>query len=149
MFKSGESQLSLEYGHLSELEKVVSRIVKFAGESKIWLFDGEMGAGKTTVIKEICKYLQVVSHVSSPTYSIVNEYITKNGHILYHFDFYRIKDEEEAEDIGTGEYFYSGNICFVEWPSKIPALIPAVHFNISINITNNNHRTIHLRKHEQ
>lgn len=90
---------------------------------KIWIFDGEMGAGKTTLIKSICKNLGVMDEVSSPTFSIVNEYKTVDGKTVYHFDFYRVKSIEEVYDIGVEDYFYSGNICLVEWPEKIKEIL--------------------------
>jgi tRNA threonylcarbamoyladenosine biosynthesis protein TsaE len=89
----------------------------------IWTFDGEMGAGKTTLIKAVCKQLGVVDEVSSPTFSLVNEYKTTIGKTIYHFDFYRIKNIEEVYDIGYEDYFFSGNICLIEWPEKVSELL--------------------------
>jgi tRNA threonylcarbamoyladenosine biosynthesis protein TsaE len=101
-------------------------LLKFAGNEKIFLFSGEMGAGKTTLIKSLCLELGMVDNVSSPTYSIVNEYVFPKGKI-YHFDFFRIKNEVEAFDIGFEEYLMSGEYCFIEWPEMIPGLWPE-HF---------------------
>ena len=95
------------YG-LDDLDKVASRIIDFAGEEKIWLFLGEMGAGKTTLISQICKKLGVQDAVQSPTFSVVNEYLSNKQEPVYHFDFYRMDDVVEAMDIGIEEYFYSG-----------------------------------------
>lgn len=99
--------------------------------------------GKTTLIKELCKQLGVVENVSSPTFSIVNEYEAKEEKI-YHFDFYRLKDEQEAFDLGYEEYFYSGNYCFVEWPEKIENLLPENAVSISITGNSEGERTIEL-----
>ncbi len=107
-----------------------------------------MGAGKTTLIKAVCKELGVQDTVQSPTYGLVNEYVSPSAGKIYHFDFYRIKDETEAMDIGYEDYFYSGAYCFVEWPSKIPSLLPAIYLKISINLVSSNQRIIHLSKHE-
>ena len=103
--------------------------------SKIWLFYGDMGSGKTTLIKQIIKQLGVDDVVSSPTFSLVNEYSSRKGETLYHFDFYRIKNEIEALDIGIDDYFYADNYCFIEWPEKIENLLPlnAVAIYITVN----------------
>lgn len=99
--------------------------------------------GKTTLIKELCRQLGVKENVSSPTFSIVNEYAAKEGNI-YHFDFYRLKDEQEAFDFGYEEYFYSGEYCFVEWPEKIENLLPEDAVSISITANSEGERTIEL-----
>ena len=91
-----------------------------------------MGAGKTTFIKAIARKLGVTDVTSSPTFSLVNEYETRDGQILYHFDLYRINSEEEGYDMGLDEYFYSGNVCLIEWPEKTPNLIPLDHTSITI-----------------
>jgi tRNA threonylcarbamoyladenosine biosynthesis protein TsaE len=103
--------------------------------SKIWLFYGDMGSGKTTLIKQIIKQLGVDDVVSSPTFSLVNEYSSRKGETLYHFDFYRIKNSIEALDIGIDDYFYADNYCFIEWPEKIENLLPlnAVAIYITVN----------------
>ena len=103
-------------------------------------FRGEMGTGKTTLIKEIIKQLGSADEVSSPTYALVNEYETSKG-IVYHFDFYRIKDESEAYDMGWEEYAYSGNLCLVEWPERIENLIPEKSHILEIQ-NNNEMRTL-------
>ncbi len=91
---------------------------------KVWVFKGELGAGKTTLIQEIAKQMGIGDRVSSPTFSIVNEYEDKQGNLFYHFDFYRIEDIEEALEIGVEEYFDSGSYCWVEWGERIAELIP-------------------------
>ncbi|MFZ7114313.1 MAG: tRNA (adenosine(37)-N6)-threonylcarbamoyltransferase complex ATPase subunit type 1 TsaE [Bacteroidota bacterium] len=116
----------------SELALAAKSLIDFAGAVKVWIFKGEMGAGKTTFIRYICRQLEVVENVSSPTFSIINEYSRKNGELVYHFDFYRIEKVQEAVDIGCEEYFYSGNICLVEWPEKILNLLPEPKVEVTI-----------------
>lgn len=127
------------------LDKVAEQIIAFAGPLKVWTFEGEMGAGKTTLIQAICKSLGVQDHVSSPTYSIVNEY-HYNQSKIFHFDFYRIKSEEEAWDIGYEDYVDSGQLCLVEWPSKIAALLPESLVAINIEVLDSNTRKIFVTK---
>ena len=107
-----------------ELQAVAENLLRVAGAYKVWIFRGEMGSGKTTLIKEICRQLGVTDTVSSPTFTILNEYHASGAVPVYHFDFYRLKTESEAFDFGYEEYFYSGHYCFIEWPEKIPSLIP-------------------------
>ena len=109
---------------VSELERAATSLLELINDNPIICFYGEMGVGKTTFIKEICKKLGVEDVVSSPTFSIINEYLTENNESVYHFDFYRIEKEEEAFDIGYEEYFYQGNLCLIEWPEKISSIIP-------------------------
>ncbi|MCW8310406.1 MULTISPECIES: tRNA (adenosine(37)-N6)-threonylcarbamoyltransferase complex ATPase subunit type 1 TsaE [Sphingobacterium] len=111
--------------------------------TRIFLFYGPMGAGKTTFVKSLCEQLGVKDSTSSPTFSIVNEYASDAGPI-YHFDFYRIKDEQEAFDFGYEEYFYSGAYCFIEWPEKIPNLLPEDAKEIHISILDTNTRNISI-----
>ena len=125
-----------------------SYIIEKGGHCPVWLFHGEMGSGKTTLIKTICIHLGVKDVMSSPTFSIINEYTTDDNTKIYHFDFYRIKNEAEAYDIGSEEYFYSGSLCLIEWPEKIPSLIPAEYAEVSITVENQNHRTIALSVHD-
>lgn len=116
---------------LEEIDDVAKKIL--SGEIKnIILFHAAMGVGKTTLIKAIAKQLGVKNMTSSPTFSLVNEYETENGNILYHFDLYRLNTEEEAYDMGIDEYFYSGNLCLIEWPEKTPNLIPLDHTTITL-----------------
>ncbi|MDR3143192.1 MAG: tRNA (adenosine(37)-N6)-threonylcarbamoyltransferase complex ATPase subunit type 1 TsaE [Tannerellaceae bacterium] len=106
------------------------------GENAVFAFHGNMGAGKTTFIKAICEELGVTDVINSPTFAIINEYRSEtSGEFIYHFDFYRINKRSEAEDLGAGDYFYSGALCFIEWPEKIEELLPedAVHISITEN----------------
>lgn len=118
---------------LGDLPQLASLLIKLAGGKRVFLFKAPMGAGKTTFIKALCKELGVEEHVTSPTFSIVNEYIGRDSPI-YHFDFYRLKNEQEAYDLGYEEYFYSGNYCFVEWPEKIDSILPTDAFVIHIDV---------------
>jgi tRNA threonylcarbamoyladenosine biosynthesis protein TsaE len=108
--------LDLNYTSLDDLPKVAKEICSYYPTLKIVCFIGEMGAGKTTLIKEICKFLGVAQNSSSPTYSIVNEYLDGKGNTIYHFDLYRIKSTKELFDIGFDDYLFSGNLCLIEWP---------------------------------
>ncbi|NJM25238.1 MAG: tRNA (adenosine(37)-N6)-threonylcarbamoyltransferase complex ATPase subunit type 1 TsaE [Bacteroidia bacterium] len=127
---------------LEDLDRVAARLLDLARSQKVWLFHGEMGAGKTTLIKALCRRLGVEDAMSSPSFSIINEYRTAGGEAVYHFDFYRIKDEAEAYDIGTEEYLDSANYCFIEWPEKIPSLIPSAHTAVHISTPQPTYRTI-------
>ena len=108
---------------LKQLPQIAKQIIEDSSE-KTLLFYGSMGVGKTTLIKEIVKQLGVDDVVSSPTFSLVNEYQSRNGETIYHFDFYRIHNEEEALDIGIEDYFYNNDWCFIEWPEKVKNLLP-------------------------
>lgn len=118
---------------LSQLPQIATKLLELAGEKKVFLFEAPMGAGKTTIIKALCTELGATEPITSPTFSIVNEYQGEEAPI-YHFDFYRLKDEQEAYDLGYEEYFYSGNYCFVEWPQKISSLLPENAFLIQIEL---------------
>ncbi len=119
-----------------ELPSVAGTLLKTFKDNTVFLFFGDMGAGKTTFIKAIISRLNVNDIISSPTFSIVNEYFSeKLQQPVYHFDFYRIKNEEEALNIGLEEYLYSGNLCFIEWPEKIENLLPENYVEIRIEKT--------------
>jgi tRNA threonylcarbamoyladenosine biosynthesis protein TsaE len=133
---------------LSDLKEIAKQVVGQLGKFQVWLFYGEMGSGKTTLIKEIGKAVGVKDSMSSPTFPIVNEYETDDHLNVFHFDFYRIKNEAEAYDIGTDEYFYSGSPCFIEWPEKIPSLIPQQHAEVVIQVENKTQRTIVISFHD-
>ena len=128
---------------LDEIHTAAHRILD-ANPRKVILFYGEMGAGKTTLIKALVKILGVSGSTSSPTFSLVNEYFTVNGESVYHFDMYRLKNEIEAYDMGMDEYLYSGNWCFIEWAEKIPSLIPQEHSRIRIKSLSDGSRELTL-----
>ena len=113
--------------------------------SKIWLFYGEMGSGKTTLIKQLVKQLGNEDIANSPSFSLVNEYASTLGKPIYHFDFYRIKSEEEALDIGIEDYFYNEAYCFIEWPEKIENLLPLNAVAIYITINSDKSRSINFK----
>jgi len=115
--------LTLFLNDLTNIPDVAKQILEYTSPHKKFAFYADMGVGKTTLIKELSLQLDVVDVVSSPTFSIVNEYQTKNKSRVYHFDFYRLEEEQEAYDMGYEEYFFSDDYCFIEWPEKIPSLI--------------------------
>ena len=109
---------------LEEIAKAAKIFVDSIGKDRLFAFDGKMGAGKTTFIAEVCKLLGVDDDFGSPTFSLVNEYRDRQGNPIYHFGFYRIESPEEVLDMGAEEYFYSGNLCFMEWHEKIGNILP-------------------------
>ncbi|MBX2959208.1 MAG: tRNA (adenosine(37)-N6)-threonylcarbamoyltransferase complex ATPase subunit type 1 TsaE [Flavobacteriales bacterium] len=127
----------------ADLDQICEKLIE-QFHHKVILFYGEMGNGKTTLIKQLCKKLGVTEPTSSPTFSIVNEYKTNDNKTIYHFDFYRIKDETEVLDFGYEEYLYSNNFCFIEWPEKIPNMIPNNTEKVYINIDEDGNRLISL-----
>lgn len=133
---------------LADLDAVARAILNLIERYRIWLFRGDMGSGKTTLIKAVGAALGVTDNISSPTFSIVNQYEAGARGSIYHFDFYRIRSEAEAYDIGADEYFYSGNPCLIEWPERISSLIPPAHGSVAIQATDSNHRTIVITVHD-
>ena len=128
---------------LGQLEEVAKQIIAH-NPNKVILFHGDMGVGKTTLIKTLAKNLGVLEATSSPTFSLVNEYQTADNQVIYHFDFYRLNSEMEALDMGVEEYLYSGNWCFIEWAEKIPNLIPEAHSVILIQLLPDGRRALEL-----
>ncbi|WP_291286271.1 tRNA (adenosine(37)-N6)-threonylcarbamoyltransferase complex ATPase subunit type 1 TsaE [Flavobacterium sp.] len=128
---------------LDQIKEVAEQILA-SNPKKIILFNGEMGVGKTTLIKQLCKSLGVQDATSSPTFSLVNEYYTTSNQIVYHFDFYRLNKETEALDMGVDDYLYSGNWCFIEWSEKIANLLPEETSTISIELQADGQRKLEL-----
>lgn len=126
------------------LPEFAKEILSKRAETNVIAFYGDLGAGKTTLVKEICKQLGVEDEVKSPTFSIVNEYQTSNGEAIYHFDFYRIKSIEEALDIGIEEYFDSGSLLIMEWPENIEGLLPSPYLKIKIEYSGEDKRNYSL-----
>jgi len=129
-----------------ELPVVAKKFVASMGDSRIFALYGDMGAGKTTFIKAVCEELGVKDVINSPTFAIVNEYSTETGHLVYHFDFYRIRKKEEAFDFGYEEYIYSDAICFIEWPELIEDLLPGESRAVRISINPDGSRTIEMEE---
>jgi tRNA threonylcarbamoyladenosine biosynthesis protein TsaE len=133
--------MKLTSGNINDLETIANAIIQNTYNRKIILLNGEMGVGKTTLVKEIAKLLGVEENVSSPTFSIVNEY--HGNEVIFHFDFYRLESEEEAYDFGIEEYFDSGNLCLLEWPEKISNLLPSSDLCLDVQITMENNIRIY------
>lgn len=137
--------MNIRVNNEGELHQAASELLKFAEKEKVFLFEGDMGAGKTTLIKALCFVLGMKETASSPTYSIVNEYVYPGGKI-YHFDFFRIKSQNEAFDIGFEEYLASGDYCFIEWPQNISDLWPRHYIKITMSEGENGLRNIDADK---
>jgi tRNA threonylcarbamoyladenosine biosynthesis protein TsaE len=129
---------------LNEIETIAKQLLPQTGHYKVFAFDGEMGAGKTTFIHAFCEAMEVTDVVSSPTFSIINEYKTNNGQTVYHMDLYRIKDENEAITAGVEDCLYSGNICLVEWPERAAGIFPDNTLHISISSIDDNTRKLKI-----
>lgn len=124
----------IKINNAKELKEAAQKLLATYPYKKLFAIRGPLGAGKTTFIKAICEKLGVVDKTASPTFSIINEYRGGNGEKIHHFDFYRIKNNEEAFDLGYEDYFYSNDYCFIEWPEKIAELVPATAVNVEISI---------------
>lgn len=134
---------TIKINNLEEIRKAAKEFIQTMDDRTVYAFDGKMGAGKTTFIKALCEELGVTDVINSPTFAIINEYRSDTtGELIYHFDFYRINKLSEAEDIGTEEYFYSGALCFIEWPEKIEELLPGDTVFVSIKENEDNSRTV-------
>ncbi len=129
--------IKLDISDISLHQEAAKQLIEFAKEQRVFLFDAPMGAGKTTFIKSLCQFLNVRDTMSSPTYSIVNEYNTNSKLKLYHFDLYRLKSSEELFEIGFEDYVESGNYLFIEWPELAMPFLDS-YLRIIINIENNN-----------
>ena len=132
---------------IEELDFVARELIKYAGDCKTLLFYGEIGAGKTTLIQQICKHLGVSEGVTSPTFSLVNEYTFKekkdnSEQLIYHLDLYRLKNIDEAIDIGIEDYLYNKYYCLIEWPELIEPLFPETIVKIKIELLDNSSRKI-------
>ena len=127
---------------LKTLEKAAKELIDSFPGQRVFAFYGKMGAGKTTFIQEICKVLGSYDTVTSPSFALINEYTTLNGHSIFHFDFYRIKELEEAYDLGYEDYLYSGNYCLIEWPEKIESILPQKYVSVHIEAMENGKRKV-------
>ncbi|MDR2650828.1 MAG: tRNA (adenosine(37)-N6)-threonylcarbamoyltransferase complex ATPase subunit type 1 TsaE [Prevotellaceae bacterium] len=138
--------LSIEIPDLTKLGDAVKILLDEINDKHIVAFYGKMGAGKTTIIKEICRQLNVTDIVNSPTFALVNEYHCTDGKSIFHFDFYRINKLDEAYDLGYEEYFYSNNLCLIEWAEKIEQLLPDDALIVKIEETDNGKRIVTIEK---
>ncbi|MBC6426272.1 MAG: tRNA (adenosine(37)-N6)-threonylcarbamoyltransferase complex ATPase subunit type 1 TsaE [Ekhidna sp.] len=134
--------MNIPYYMEAELQEIARKLILNFENLNVWCFYAEIGSGKTTLIKEIGKELLVVDKVSSPTFSIINEYESKKKGIIYHFDCYRLKSIEEAIDIGVEDYLYSGELCLIEWPGLIVPLLPEDYLKININLVSDKARSL-------
>ena len=134
----------LKIDSINDLPEAADAILEALNGRSIVAFWGEMGAGKTTLIRALCDRLGVTDTVTSPTFALVNEYHTETGEPIYHFDFYRINRIEEVFDFGYEEYFYSGDLCLVEWPEKIEPLLPEHTMNVRITVDSETARTFEI-----
>lgn len=136
--------MEIKIESLDKINDAAKAFIKTMGDRTIFAFRGEMGAGKTTFIKAVCEALGVDEVINSPTFAIVNEYGSANGELIYHFDFYRINSVEEAYDFGYEDYFYSGSLCFIEWPERIESLLPNNTTNVHISVNSDNSRIVRI-----
>lgn len=133
--------MEIKIKSIDTIRESAREFIKNIGESKVFAFYGKMGAGKTTFVKAICEELGVEDVITSPTFAIVNEYEAK-GQPIFHFDFYRIKKLDEVYDMGYEDYFYSGALCFIEWPELIEELLPEDAVKVTIGVNDNDERTV-------
>lgn len=134
--------MKVQINDVSDIPQLAERLIQEAGDLRVWCFEGEMGAGKTTLIAALCSVLGVEDHVGSPSFGLVNTYSFDSGAFVYHFDFYRINSLQEAFELGVEDLFFSGNYCFIEWPQKVEALLPTEVFRIKFDIFEGSIRTI-------
>lgn len=132
----------IEITGLDRINDAAKQFIEKMGDNTVFAFRGDMGAGKTTFIKAICEQLGVEDVINSPTFAIVNEYRSGSGELIYHFDFYRINKPEEAYDFGYEDYFYSGALCFIEWPEKVEDLLPPDSVDVFIEESDNGSRVL-------
>jgi len=130
---------------LKSIKKVAAKLLSLSDGITVWCFEGDMGAGKTTLIQEICKVLGVNERVSSPTFSLVNEYKGLGGMPVYHFDLHRLSNLEEAREIGFSDYIYSGRFCLIEWPQVVESILPDSYLFITISTIDADTRNVTLQ----
>ena len=135
--------MEIKIDSLENIHEAAKKFIAAMGDNTVFAFYGKMGAGKTTFIKAVCEELGVTDVINSPTFAIVNEYRSdENGELIYHFDFYRIKTLEEVYDMGYEDYFYSGALCFIEWPELIEELLPGDAVSVHIDENEDGTRTV-------
>ncbi|HYK46087.1 MAG TPA: tRNA (adenosine(37)-N6)-threonylcarbamoyltransferase complex ATPase subunit type 1 TsaE [Parafilimonas sp.] len=128
--------------HIKQIKQIATQLWEEGRDKKIWAFHADMGGGKTTLIHALCDLLRVDDAVGSPTFAIINEYKSAVAGIIFHMDWYRIKDETEAVQAGCEDCIDSGNFCFIEWPEKAPLLLPADTFNVFLSVINEHERRL-------
>lgn len=128
----------------AEIFSTASQLWQHGSGFKVWAFHGEMGSGKTTFIHALCEILGVASAIGSPTYAIINEYKAAAIPIIYHMDWYRLKDEEEAIQAGVEDSLYSNELCLIEWPDKAPGLLPQQTLHLYLSVVDNHHRSLYV-----
>lgn len=136
--------MEIKITSLEQIHDAARQFIEAMGDNTVFAFYGKMGAGKTTFIKAVCECLGVEDVINSPTFAIVNEYRSESGELIYHFDFYRIKKLEEVYDMGYEDYFYSGALCFIEWPELVEELLPADAVKVSIEETADGERIVSM-----
>ena len=136
--------MEIKINSLEEIGQAAREFVAAMGDRKVFAFYGKMGAGKTTFIKAVCEELGVGDVINSPTFAIVNEYVDREGEPIFHFDFYRIKNLQEAMDIGYEDYVYSGHVCFMEWPELIESILPDDAVKVTIEENEKGGRSVHV-----
>lgn len=134
--------MEIKIQSLEEIHEAARTFIREMGDNTVFAFYGKMGAGKTTFIKAVCECLCVEDVINSPTFAIVNEYRSETGELIYHFDFYRIKKLEEVYDMGYEDYFYSGALCFIEWPELIEEVLPGNAVKVEIEEAEDGSRVI-------
>jgi tRNA threonylcarbamoyladenosine biosynthesis protein TsaE len=137
---------TIQISNLDSIREAAKTFIAAMDDRTVFAFHGPMGAGKTTFIKAICEELGVEDVINSPTFAIINEYRSEiTGELIYHFDLYRINKLSEAEEIGTEDYFYSGALCFIEWPEKIEELLPGDVVDVTISENEDGSRTVEIK----
>ena len=136
--------MKIKIDSLDTIHEAAKEFLQNMGDGKVFAFYGKMGAGKTTFVKAICEELGVEDVITSPTFALVNEYTAGDGSPVYHFDFYRIKKLDEVYDMGYEDYFYSGSLCFIEWPELIEDLLPKDTVNVQIKALEDGSREVIL-----
>ncbi len=136
--------MNIKIESLDKIDEAALEFIRAMGDNTVFAFHGDMGAGKTTFIKAICENLGISDTINSPTFAIVNEYRSDSGELIYHFDFYRINKIEEVFDFGYEDYFYSGSLCFIEWPEKVDTLLPKDTVNVYVKVQEDGSREVSL-----
>jgi tRNA threonylcarbamoyladenosine biosynthesis protein TsaE len=137
--------MRIDIPDLASIDAAARELIDAFPDSRVFAFYGEMGAGKTTLIKAMCRVLRVTDTTSSPSFGLIYEYKMQDGDSAYHFDFYRIESLEEVYDIGYEEYIYSGHYCFIEWPEKIASALPAGTVSVNLQVGGNDKRTLEVQ----